>query len=408
MSFDIPINIDLVINCNDSQAGGDPNANLISIHNLKFKCVTSPDKKYTFYYDQSNTKELNNSRYLGKGSNTVVMSIIQSSGLLKLNNKQFVMRVTELTDKFNVTKYIEDKNLVGRYIPDAYYYGILYCDAGVKLSYVIAQKCEVFTKEKIQQMVYFHKHSFLRDLLECLTVLQNNNNVLWDLKIDNVGYVDDYNCVLIDYDDKTILPATHLSNVNTYYPTYIYINLISFTDKYEANVIKNNVKLDKIPVAGLADVILSLFFTVKNNEIISSASLQNLHSGGKFKSVNTNNTSDLQVYSRNSANSHWWTQSFLNLVNGQKIKEYLLLLSAHDNNDNNDNLLNILFNYDSYTGLLSPEYSKIPTFEEVRNILYTQSSNHEPMQIDPYDMVGGYKKKYEKYLKLNQLLLQNK
>lgn len=406
----IPINIDLVIKCKQEQlfsdqVGGNPDTNLRSINNLVYQCVSSPDNKYTFYYDQTNTHELNNSRYLGKGGNTVVMSIIQSNGIPTLNTKQFVMRVTELTDKFNVTKYIEDKKLVGRYVPEAYYYGILYCDGGVKLNYVIAQKCNIFSQTTINNMVYSHKQSFLSDLLECLSALQKNDYVLWDLKIHNVGYTDDYKCVLIDYDDKTILPTTQWSRVNTYWPTYIYINRISFEGKYEIQTIMNNVKLNKLSVAGLADVILGLFFTVKNNEKILNASLHNLHSGGKFKSSYTNNSSDFHVYSQN---TDWWTKSFLNLVSGEKIKEYLFLLSARVGWDiYHTNLINVLFNYDSYTGLLSPEYSKIPTFEEVITMLYG-----EPIElINHYEsMVGGsnieYKKKYEKYLKLNQSLLK--
>jgi hypothetical protein len=248
------------------------------------------------------------------------------------------------------------------------------------------------------------------DLINCLIILQNNNYALWDLKLQNIGYGNNYNCVIIDYDEHTILPINKSSSANTYYPTYVYINYLSFKNKYNDNTFINNINLNKIPVAGLADVILGLFFKIKQNEEITSASLYNLHEGGTFKSAYSNNSSTFHIYSTNPNKANWWTESFLNLVNGKKIQEYLSLLSVNNAWENqHTKLINILFNYEYYTGLLSPEYSKIPTFEEVRRELYDSSTYFIPMEIDKFDMVGGsniaYKKKYEKYLNQNKNLI---
>lgn len=414
MNTSLPINVDLMIQCKaehlfSDQVGGNPDSNLTAINNIVYKCVASFDNKYVFHYDRSNTKTSNNSKYLGKGSNTVVMSMIQHTGQKELDGKTFVMRVTELNETIKIQKYIEDRNLCGRYIPSLYYYGILHCDGGVKLNYVISQKCEVLSKNNIEKMTFENKKTFLKDLIECLVILQKYGYVLWDLKIDNIGYVNGYECVIIDYDEKTILPEKLGLSTNTYYPTYYYFGL-SFHKKYSNEIILQNMKYDKFPIAGLADVILNLFFKIKRENIITQASLFHLHIGGLYSSVNTNNSSYLYKYDTTVKNSNWWNDSYLNLANGVKIKEYLSLVSTSDEwNEFHSKLINIMFNYELYTGLLSPDYTKIPYFSEVRENLF--HTKNEIVPINALDMVGGkinYKKKYEKYLKLNKLLLQNK
>jgi len=405
----IPLNIDLQIDCKSEElystmVGGNPETNLKSINNIKFKCLKSIDGNYNFIYDNTNVYASEKSMYLGKGSFTVVMSIIQKSGMEELNNLNFVIRITDIHNNFDISKYIQDKQLINKYVPTAYYYGIIKCENNVKLNYVIVQKCQTFDKTNINKISFENKKKFLLDLVSCLDILQKNKYALYDLKIQNVGYVNDNQCVLIDYDKNTILPITQSSEVNTYYPTYIYINYLSFIDKYDPSTFLDILKVDKISISGLADIILNLFFVIEHNNNVTPASLTDLHYGGVYKSVNTKNTLNLHKFT-NSEKKHWWTESFLNLVNGHKIKEYLSLLSSDDNWSNyQEELINILFNYDNYTGLLSPEYNKIPTFENIKIIL---------SKFDTTSMIGGnaekykmkykkYKSKCKKYLDLNQ------
>lgn len=411
----IPINVDLITSCDEDQlysymVGGNPDLHLKAINNMKYKCLISLDNKYKFSFDESNKNMLNNSIYLGKGSNTAVISIVQNYGLETLNNSEFVIRITKEENKFNVEKYKTDKELVNKYIPTSYYYGILHCENGTKLNYVISQKCNIFNQKNIDSISYQNKQKFLIDLLSCLEMLQSHGYVLWDLKISNVGYTYDYDCVLIDYDENTILPSFIWSKTNTYYPTYIYINYLSFIKKYEKINFENAISLNKISVSGLADIILALFFIIKNNDVVQHATLSNLHHGGTYKSVYTNSSSSFHTF-KNSANSHWWTEAFLNLVNGEKITEYLSLLSGDVLQSQFNNLLiNILFDYQTFEGLLSPEYKKIPTFLKIKEKIEQEMQKEtfekrKKSEFDIYEMVGGntdYKQKYLKYLYLNQ------
>lgn len=418
VNFIIPINVDLKIDCNFSQlshdlstqlysdqVGGDPNASLTAINNIEYKCITDISSRYKFYYDETNIKVLNGSKYLGKGSNTTVMSILQTNGRPETNGVQCVIRITELTNAFDVEKYKSDKILCGRYVPDAYYFGNIHAKNNVILSYVIVPKYEVFSKNNIKILSESAKRHYLLDLLECLNLLQENGYVLWDLKIDNVGYDYNYNCVLIDYSHETILKSYILKAPNTYYPTYIIINSVFYDGTHYKQNVNSIFNFIKLSVAGLADVILNLFFEIKIGENISSASLSNLHYGGNFQSVNGNSTISLHLYDTTVHNSNWHTKSFMNLINAEKIKEYLELLEiqGEDVDGYKKMLLTTLFNYSSCSGLLSPEYSKIPTFKEVLETI--TNFKYE----DPYfSMVGGntYKENYKRYLKKNKILLE--
>ena len=406
-SINNPIELKLIVSCNSNdilQIGGNPDTNLLAINNLKFTCLESHDKKYKFEYDDTNSKIHNKSKYLGKGGNTIVMSIKQTRGSNEFNNTYFVIRITDIHNHFNLNKYLDDVSVCGRYIPRVYYYGTLYCADNVQLKFAIVQKCNVFSTNVIENMSDTEKQLFLADLLNCLILIQKNNYVLWDLKIDNVGYVDNYKCVLVDYADDTILDSSLFGTTNTYYPTYMYLNYFSFGNAYDSTKLRSGIYFEKIPVAGLADIILNLFFKIMRNNVQSHSSLFDLHIGGSFSSI-SGSLLQIDTYNKN----NWWVESFANLVNGQKINDYLLLL--HENNTKDEfreKLLYVLFDYKSFSGLLSPEYSKIPSFEEIRNKLF-ESVINEVLNNDEIvnNLVGGninaeYKIKYQKYLTHNK------
>jgi hypothetical protein len=409
MATQLPINIDMKISCLHGQQGGDPTKNLALIKNLSFQCLKSLDETVMFKYDQTiNTKILNGSMYLGKGSNTTVISVTQQKGLVHLNGQSFVIRITEPTTQFNNLKYTSDKQLLGHHIPDAYYYGKLHCLENKVLNYVVVKKYNVFDSQTISNMRIHEKRNILYDLINCLTIIQDNNYVLWDLKIDNIGFDNNFKCILIDYSDDTIMKIDNKFYLasNTYYPSYFYIAYISFIGKYDESTRAKNATVKKISANGLADVILNLFYNIKKNDAITHASIGNLHFGGTYNDIFNTKSFNFDIYNEASDNEKdWWHNSFINLINGYKIKEYISLLSHTSQSEYNfDNILNnILFDYNTYSGLLSPEYSKIPKYSKIQSVLTEYEKNYD-MDIS---YGGGFQKKYEKYKIKNKKLLKN-
>jgi hypothetical protein len=392
-----PLNIDLYV-CNNPQLGGNPDEILKTINNKVNNCIIDQSRNFIFKYDSNNLKTTPESIYLGKGSNTLVMSIQHVGNVHELDNKKLIIRITD-SEVFKPEKYVHDVQLVGHCIPKVYMYGKLIYNQQKIYGYVICKKYHVLNDADIQQIRTQDKQLILNDLVKCLDKLQKAHYVLWDLKIQNIGYDDQYNCIIIDYDETTILEESVPPHANTYYPAYLYIKYFSFNGKYDDTTLKSHIMLNKVSANGLADVILALFFITTSDQRKVNSSMSHLYHGGNYSSFD-GKIINLTNYLRDS----WHINAFVNLVDCSAIHTYVSVLQPRPMSDEyNKALKKILFDFDTYTGLLSPDYYKIPTYEKVLNDLV--------MAENAMELIGGdgrYKEKYEKYNKKISTLLNNK
>ena len=120
--------------------------------------------------------------------------------------------------------------------------------------YLITRKYIV--EESIQQFTLNNKMRYLKNTIEFLKKLEENNLTYRDMKFENAGTDSDYNFVVLDYDDKTIITEDVIHRLDTdnnlgyaigTYPfTYLIMNEQNYNYKY-------------IYLSGLLDLVIELF-----------------------------------------------------------------------------------------------------------------------------------------------------
>jgi len=168
-------------------------------------------------------------------------------------------------------KIKEEYTLYNKYMIDIYHYGILKIHETGKarptnIDYIITKMYKTYEIENINEFTRENKIKFLKNNIEMLLLLQKNNCFLGDYKLSNIGWDDELNIFLIDYDSDTIIKIDnklltinpsisdikYLSFIYTYIPNYLTSN-----KKYKTSHVNNLEisKYDKYSVGGLIKII---------------------------------------------------------------------------------------------------------------------------------------------------------
>jgi hypothetical protein len=112
---------------------------------------------------------------------------------------------------------------------------------------------------------------FILSLCNALNTLYVNNMYHGDLKAENVGFDDKYNCIFIDHDKNTFTEIdTRKSGKiyigGTYYPYY----LLCFSNSGYIDFPNNTIKtLNKFYAIGIVDILFSIYYIKYSNYIIN-------------------------------------------------------------------------------------------------------------------------------------------
>ena len=175
-------------------------------HTIRFNFVNNTTLLTTAEYKHS---KYSNCKYYKKGSGTAVYLILKDK-----NTEELILRVTQKTPDyppFSKSTYDNNKTLgITQNLSDFLYYGILNVtpkgyNPGLydfKYNYTIVRKYKVI--EDLQKGSYDNRKIFFKKLIQLLITLEKHNYIINDFKPDNMGYDDDYNPIVIDYDAATI------------------------------------------------------------------------------------------------------------------------------------------------------------------------------------------------------------
>ena len=171
-------------------------------------------------------------------------------------------------------KIKEEYTLFSKYLIHIYHYGVLkiYEKGNARqtnVDYIITKMYNTSKTVKINEFSKENKIKFLRNNIEMLAELEKNNCFLGDYKLSNIGWDDELNIFLIDYDSDTIIRiddkifslnskipgVRNLSFIVTYIPNYLTVN-----KKYRSSDVNNLdiSKYNKYSVGGLIKIIEGL------------------------------------------------------------------------------------------------------------------------------------------------------
>lgn len=199
------------------------------------------------------------------GSYTVIYELKNESD--KKDETKYLLRLID-SEKVHLCDLLKVKTefeLYKKYLYSVYYYGILNVLATGharphKMDYIITK----FYNTDISRFTIQQKYKFLINIIQLLIDLKNNNSFHGDFKLENIGWDDNLNIVLIDYDQNTIVninESIYEKTTPRYYRlifpySYLPQYLISDEKKYVINI--EYVKYDKFSVGGLVNIISKL------------------------------------------------------------------------------------------------------------------------------------------------------
>ena len=142
-----------------------------------------------------------------------------------------------------------------------------------KFNYVLTKKYNVYSKKTPSILKNKQKFDLVINLLELLQKMYEKKEFHADLKIENIGWNDKMEVILIDYDEDTIVA------INT---GYIYLK--SKLDKPFYQIIKTSIippyiinidqkeieKYDMYSIMGVSNIIFNLEFKLKDNSDLFS------------------------------------------------------------------------------------------------------------------------------------------
>jgi hypothetical protein len=379
-----PIKLDLQLT-NHNMNGGNgvhPNRILRTMNNLTYKYVIGKDanqNEYVFYFNDDNTKTFkNNSKYLGAGDNTAVF-VIECKKPDDFQ-KNIVLRVSgrEYDNKKFIIKYNNDVSVVDQALPKILFYGELKDHLGNSFepSYKHTIMLKYMTNFDI--LSAHNKLLILKSLLHTLIKLDEAGYFLFDLKLDNIGYDNEYNCILIDYDMDTLVKykkGAHeyipddLKYVGTYIPLYVMKSMQDLERDGHNKLIGS--KYDKFSVAGIATIIVDLFFKpiqyinaiLKKND--PNVNLRVLYIGGEFYDADNNRLNYEEADFSN--NKRWSIHGTQNISNINIMTDFIEKLICIDdiNMDSCMLLKKILLDNVTDSGLMHPIYENIPAYNQI-------------------------------------------
>jgi len=198
--------------------------------------------------------------------------------ILRLFNREptyYMDKTNPESNKFHMCekkKIKEEYGFFSKYLLNIYYYGVFnVLETGkvrtTKLDYLITKMYNSSSTVKIAEFNQEQKYKFLENNIKMLLDFRNNNRFLGDYKLTNIGWDDDLNIILIDYDSDTIITIDdRVFNNKMVYKQY---RILSFKYSYlpnyliekpDSSLVKNldNTKYDKFSICGLINVIEEL------------------------------------------------------------------------------------------------------------------------------------------------------
>jgi hypothetical protein len=378
-----PPQINLMLD--DTLVGGNIDDMLHGLNNMRFQYLKQIDgteeNKLWFKFDEllNKTREYGSS-YLGKGTVTLVCAIKKVKPVA--DDTKYVIRFTEgyPTEINDLIKnnYIYDKPLFEIAIPDIFCYGTIVKKDGQRVThegvnYVISK----YYNTNFDVLTFEQTNKIFFNLLNLMDIARVNNLFFWDLKLANIGYDENFNCIMIDYDTRTVVryPIDDIYYYGgTFKSVYITVLMAAYTEHGYLSQIKDygtrNTRQERIlpgkyhdmlGVGGLVDVIFGLYFS--NKETLSDIIDKTKRVYNAFQSFY--NFCDLEILRNNIAN--------LNCKFNLK-KAYA---------DFYNDLCNLLID-ENGGGLLSLYYNKVPKYSTIIN----KFSKYHHLTVDDPSIAG--------------------
>lgn len=284
-----------------NMTGGSPEEiiELINLNDSNFEniLISTLDDNYKFKFTKDNTKYYNGAKYLGKGALTAVYKIklvsqVSINGYM-ISDKykdELILRIYENMDiaedtdlytyrgkpdievggedlyddaqsKF-INIWTEHKQLFPENIIDLFMYGEIMTATKYIGYYTITRTYS--DEKKLDALSLINKIKYLKKLLEFLIKLRQHGYTYRDLKFPNIGFDknnDEYNFIVLDYDNHTILKYSQVEQLKTDYRveyavgTYTPLYIFEQKEKFEP---------DLMYVGGLLYTIRDLFKDLSN------------------------------------------------------------------------------------------------------------------------------------------------
>jgi len=225
--------------------------------NIYFGCGTF-SAIYSIKVDKS-TPEIN-SLIPDKYKDELILRIYQNPSSDKLKDDLKIGDVdvyNDLQSNF-IRNWMKHKKLFPNNIIDIYLYGDIQLQTTYGERYIgfYTITRQYIIEDEIKKFTLNNKMSYLKNTIEFLKKLEVANLTLRDMKFENSGSDSDYNFIVIDYDNDTILNENNIKRlskennlgygIGTYPFTYLIIDDIHFDYRY-------------IYLTGLLDLVVELF-----------------------------------------------------------------------------------------------------------------------------------------------------
>lgn len=253
------------------QVGGTATEILDQLKTKEYKYLKT-DNNIIFELNHFNTKTYEKLKYLGKGSFTVVFSIEMTSdreNKKNWNDKynfQLILRVTTGDSENIVKKYLIDKPIFQNNLIDIYLYGQLKI-LGKNIGYYTITR---YYETDFTGLDITGKIKIIKDYFNVLIKSHKLGIFYRDQKYQNIGYEkvgDNYNFIILDYDEYTLVNLIHFYRNSTqlgkqithgFFGTFIPNYLLNFklqNKKKEFNEFKY---YDKLYAAGSLDILANI------------------------------------------------------------------------------------------------------------------------------------------------------
>lgn len=269
--------------------GGIP-LNILSVINTEYLKIK--DNKYILGLHPTNQPSKINFKFVDDASKTLkyppAINVGGYSAIYQLKNEynkqdttKYILRLFERKSTYSTDSNIyhmcdkkkikEEYTLFNKYMIDVYYYGVLKVHETNKarltnIDYIITKMYNTSETVEISKFTRENKIKFLKNNIEMLLELQKNNSFLGDYKLSNIGWDDELNIFLIDYDSDTIIkiddkllkinPNNRASRILSFTHSYI-PNYLTVDKKYASSDINmiEIPKYDKFSVGGLVRIL---------------------------------------------------------------------------------------------------------------------------------------------------------
>lgn len=241
--------------------------------NINKNCIFYNSKRGNFVMNPCNTLQhpyVSLGKCISTGSATAVIGLKDISENKTYKNTNLVMRISSILELEDFMRgWRIDKMNYPKNIIDIYSYGEIFGLSNDNKSYYVMTKFyNTFTNDNLRDMTTKRRLNFVTQLLNLIEMVNSNGKYIRDLKLQNIGYDDDDNIILIDYEENTIIdPSEYYDELVYLSGTYTPYNIatldglnkyINEFDDLEIKSIKRNLLINSASV-GLVHIIGSLF-----------------------------------------------------------------------------------------------------------------------------------------------------